>query len=179
MTTAYILVRHLDSRHGVERFEIGGGQFVRIAQNAVGRGLIDRCRQLFPAAYAQYSDWVYEKNYPVTPPARVGSDPSGFGDIPYEVEDLLLGLRLTQPGDISFVAQTVVGEDLSSWFQQPYRYFGSIASTHPYRFDPDLIPKGSATAATCEAAGSGLRLVLGGETILPLWRCEGVQSVYW
>ena len=144
MKTAYILVRHLELQPEVKQLEIGGGQFVRIKQNASGRQHLielEKCHTLFPYVPVFRTDWVYRKSYLATPPARSGNDPSGFvGDIPDEAEDLLLALRLVQPGDISFVAQVLVGEDGDSWSQLPYRYFSSLASTHPYRFDPDLIP---------------------------------------
>ena len=144
MKTAYILVRHLELHPEVTQHKIGGGQFVRIVQNASGRQHLielERCHELFPFMHVFFTDWVYKKSYPVTPPARSGHDPSDFvGDIPDEAEDLLLTLRLVQPGDISFVAQALVGEDGDLRSQLPYRYFSSIASTHPYRFDPDLIP---------------------------------------
>jgi hypothetical protein len=140
MKTAYILVRHLDSEHGVDVLDIGGGRLVRIPQNAAGRQLIEKCHTLFPAAYALFSDWLYERRYPETPASRVEHDPSGQGDIPYESEDLLLALRLVQPGDITFVAQALVEDDGPPLFQQRYRYFGEIASTHPYRLEPHQIP---------------------------------------
>ena len=138
MKTAYILVRHLDSQPGVDVLDVGGGRFRRIAQNADGRRLIGKCHELFPAAHAQFSDWLYERRYPETPPARVGDDPSGNGDIPYQSEDLLLALRLLQPGDISFVAQTI-DDSGQLMFQEQYRFLGAIASTHPYRLGPEQI----------------------------------------
>jgi hypothetical protein len=61
------------------------------------------------------------------------------GDIPFEAEDLLLALRLLHPGDISFIAHSIVGDDGRPLFQQPYRYFAAIASTHPYHLDPGQV----------------------------------------
>ena len=131
MTTAYILVRHLELQSEVKQLEIDGGQFVRIKQDASGRQHLielEKCHTLFPYVPVFRTDWVYKKSYLATPPARNGNDPSGFvGDIPDEAEDLLLVLRLVQPGDISFVAQALVGEDGDSQSQLPYRYFSSIA----------------------------------------------------
>lgn len=45
------------------------------------------------------------------------------------------------PGDISFSAQTISGDDGSKLSQMPYRYFAEIASAKPYHFDPDEAPK--------------------------------------
>ena len=180
MKTAYILVRHLELHPEVTQHKIGGGQFVRIVQNASGRQHLielERCHELFPFMHVFFTDWVYKKSYPVTPPARSGHDPSDFvGDIPDEAEDLLLTLRLVQPGDISFVAQALVGEDGDLRSQLPYRYFSSIASTHPYRFDPDLIPLVQDLLQLVETARSKLRMVFCSETVLPVWRCKRVQS---
>lgn len=140
MKRLYVLVRHLDSGVGVNILDLAGGRFERITQDGSGRRMIERCRALFPSAYPEYSDWIYKRTYSMTPPARSGGDASGFGDIPYRVEDLLLALRLLRQGDISFVAQATVGDDGKAWVQQPYRFFGAVSSTHPYRLDAADIP---------------------------------------
>jgi hypothetical protein len=140
MKRLYVLVRHLDSGPGVNTLNVAGGRFERITQDQSGTRMIEQCRSLFPSGYARYSDWIYKRTYSMTPPARSGGDASGFGDIPYRVEDLLLALRLLRPGDVSFVAQATVGDDGTTWLQQPYRYFGAIASTHPYHLDAADIP---------------------------------------
>jgi hypothetical protein len=51
----------LASSNGVDVLEVGGGRFIRIPQNANGRHLIEKCQTLFPSAYAQFSDWLYER----------------------------------------------------------------------------------------------------------------------
>jgi hypothetical protein len=75
LKTAYILVTHLDSVAGLEQVELGGGCFTRIPQNGAGRRLIEKCRDLFPGANAQLSDWLFERIYAAVPPPRVGNDP--------------------------------------------------------------------------------------------------------
>jgi hypothetical protein len=84
---------------------------------------------------------LYERTYATIPAARTGSDPSGYGDIPYQAEDLLLALRLLQPGDITFVSQAMVGDDGNPMSQLPYRYFSAISSTHPYHLATGQLPE--------------------------------------
>ncbi len=138
MKTAYILVRHLDTKYGIDVLDVGGGRFERLTQDSKGRTLFGRCKELFPGALPLYGDWLYQKQYSTTPPARLGSDPSGTGDIPFETEDLLLALRLLQPGDISFVSQALDDEGTLR-IQERYRYFGDINTTHPFQFDPSQV----------------------------------------
>src|SRR5213593_1863866 len=53
--------------------------------------------QLFPLR-ARFGDWLFERRYTRIP--ALAGDPTGFGRIPYDVEDALLFLRLFRVGDI-------------------------------------------------------------------------------
>ena len=73
MKTVYILVRHLELQPEVKQLKIGGGQFVRIKQNASGRQHLielEKCHKLFPYVPIFRTDWVYKKSYLATPPPR-------------------------------------------------------------------------------------------------------------
>jgi hypothetical protein len=121
LKTAYILVRHLDSGHGVGELRVAGGTFHYISQDSHGRALLIECEKRFPARCAVFGDWIYEKNYAAVPPSRTGRDPANTGDIPFEAEDLLLALRLFRPGDVSFIAHSIVDDEGQMLSQMPHR----------------------------------------------------------
>jgi hypothetical protein len=75
MITVHILVRDLDCQ-GTDTFQIAGGEFERIGQNARGRQLIGRCAELFGGSKALFADWLYTKTYAAIPPSRAYDDPA-------------------------------------------------------------------------------------------------------
>ena len=93
----------------------------------------EAAREFFPNAYRD--EWVLRRDYTTIPP--VEENWSGFGAIPFDVEDLLLLLRLYRPGDLAFAGMHIQTQKNSSR-QYPYRVISELVSgysTRPYRFN--------------------------------------------
>lgn len=109
---------------------------------------LDTARQLFPEAAppVHFNDCVYERHYTLIPPAREAS-PSDFGEIPEDVEDALLLLRLFKIGDLAFAQLKIKEPDGSLNFQFPYRL---VCNATPaggyYRLGPEECAKWDAFA---------------------------------
>ena len=139
MLTAYVLVKHLDSANGADVITGSNFSLTRFNQGTSrGREARRFAVELFPMESVYFSDWLYRRDYDVPPRSRTDQD-TGYGDIAYQSEDLLVALRLFKPGDISFAAQTIVEADGRKGHQQRYRQFSAIHSTHPYYLDPDEV----------------------------------------
>jgi len=89
---------------------------------------LEAARQFFPEAMRD--EWLLVRDYDVIPPAPEAW--SGFGAIPNDVEDLLLLLRLYQPGDLAFVGVHMTTPTNSSR-QYPYRAISNLVSNYSTR----------------------------------------------
>jgi hypothetical protein len=134
LKTVNVVVRHFETDAGLEALDLCEGRLFQLGQNAAGRQLLRERQPRFPTGMLLHSDWLYERSYDETPPSRMGEDSSGFGDIPFQCEDLLLALRLQRAGDVTFVAQVILDDSGTPYLQQRYRYFGHMASANSYRF---------------------------------------------
>jgi hypothetical protein len=92
-------------------------------------------RDVFSRADVNEVDWIFEKSYDHLPAGPPGSY---VGGIPNDIEDVLLLLRLYQPGDISFVKLAIVLPDGTTQGQSPYRAMNDLNSysTKPFQAVP-------------------------------------------
>jgi hypothetical protein len=132
---AYAFVQNFDSHSKLLQFEnfrlcrIVQGDFRRLAW---AKGVFGDSRLGF--------DWIYERIYGHVPRAdprtRIGfGDLPGLGDIPFQIEDDLLLLRLYQPGDITFSHVAVRRPSGEYSRQDPYRVTAYYPSSHTYRME--------------------------------------------
>jgi hypothetical protein len=133
MFQAYVLVRNLASR--AKRLDFG-----EFTINFVGLRY-QELREVFASVDVNQDDWIFEKSYQQLPPGPPGSP---VGGIPTDVEDILLALRLSRPGDLSFIKQTIIPPSGNKQVQFPYRAINDLNSYSPLLFE--------ITAEECEAA---------------------------
>jgi hypothetical protein len=89
--TVRILVRNLGS--DTSRLQFSNFSIEELRQGNLAQ--LQNTRKYFPEA--TYGEWILERYYASIPP--VSEDWSGLGAIPFEIEDLLLLLRLYRPGN--------------------------------------------------------------------------------
>ena len=123
MFKAVTLVRNFESR--VERLDFGEFTVKRI-----GPGF-NELRAIFSSRDVNQDDWLFEKSYSELPLHPHGSP---VGDIPNDVEETLLLLRLYKAGDLSFVKQAIIPPSGNSLVQFPYRAMNDLNSYSRYRF---------------------------------------------
>jgi hypothetical protein len=120
--TVRVLVRNLAS-------DVDLLQFSTFLVEKISNGL--RCedaRKFFPEAYQ--NEWILTREYDAIPSTADGG--IGYGDIPFDVEDMLLLLRLYKPGDVAFAAIRISTAD-GSVKQHPYRAISNLVSNHSLR----------------------------------------------
>jgi hypothetical protein len=90
---------------------------------------------------AMFDECLIEREYREVPP--LPRDPTGFGAITNEPEDLLLLLRLFQPGDLAFVAVTIQDAKGTINALYPNRVISNLVteSTRQFAFRKDEIGK--------------------------------------
>jgi hypothetical protein len=115
------------------------------------RGL-DSAKGFFPEAV--FGESILERKYSAIPPMREAW--SGFGSIPAEIEDLLLCLRLSRPGDLAFVALTVQAEGKQPSRQYPYRVISNLVgvSQRPFCLNKADVTEWEAFAASLMSSPS-------------------------
>jgi len=89
---------------------------------------LERAQQLFPKAWPLYEDWIYIQGY---------EDKNHWETIPFDVEDILLLLRLFKPGDLVFLQPCIENESGELSCQLPYRVMANVHSAHKYEFQSD------------------------------------------
>lgn len=124
--TARVLVRNLESDTSPLRFSNFTVEALHDYRTweAVSQGY-------FPEATR--GDWMLRRDYSLIPP--VADNSSGCGAIAFEVEDLLLALRLYRPGDLAFAGLHLQTPSRSDRLY-PYRTISGLvgASTRRFKF---------------------------------------------
>src|SRR5881275_2369900 len=133
MFQAYVLVRNLASR--AERLD-----FREFTITPVGLRY-QEFRGVFASLDVNQDDWIFEKSYQQLPPGPPGSP---VGGIPTDIENILLALRLSRAGDLSFIKQTIIPPSGNKQVQFPYRAINDLNSYSPLLFE--------ITPEECEAA---------------------------
>lgn len=77
-------------------------------------------------------DWIFEKAYAVPPPGPPGS---AVGNIPVDIEDILVLFRLYKVGDIAFVKQAIIQPSGNRVVQFPYRAMNDLNSYSAFQFE--------------------------------------------
>ena len=85
---------------------------------------VSYAREFFPDA--AYDECLIERQYETIPP--LPRDPSGFGAITKEPEDLLLLLRLFRPGDLAFVGVTIQKSAQNQATLYPHRVISNLVT---------------------------------------------------
>lgn len=123
--TVRVLIRNLES--DTSRLE-----FSNFSLEELDARRWDAAREFFPNAYRD--EWLLRRDYITIPP--VEENWSGYGAIPFDVEDMLMLLRLYRPGDLAFTGVHIATPKSSSR-QYPYRVISDLVSnysTRPFRF---------------------------------------------
>jgi hypothetical protein len=123
--TVRVLIRNLES--DTSRLE-----FSSFSIEELNARRWDAAREFFPNAYRD--EWLLRRDYMTIPP--VEENWSGYGAIPFDIEDMLTLLRLYRPGDLAFVGVHMATPKNSSR-QYPYRVISDLVSnysTRPFRF---------------------------------------------
>jgi len=126
MFKAFVLVRNLESN--AERLDFGEFTIKPIGSQ------FQELRTVFSSIDVNQDDWLFEKSYNHLP---LGAPGSPVGGIPDDVEDVLLLLRLYQPGDISFIKNAIVIPSGNTLVQLPYRAMNDLNSYSPLKFQVD------------------------------------------
>lgn len=122
MFTASVLVRNIES-------PVAAVDFGEFRLEPVGPRLID-LRERFSSTDVDEVDWILEKSY--TPPLELQG--SLVVEIPKDVEDILLLLRLFKVGDISFTKLTITPPSGKNLVQFPYGVINDLNSSSSLRF---------------------------------------------
>jgi len=117
MFKALVLVRNVKS--SAEHLEFGEFAISRVGLE------FEQLREVFSSADVNQGDWILEKSYAELPPGPPGSP---VGDIPNDVEDILLLLRLYKPGEISFIRLAVIQPSGRRSVPFPYRAINDLNS---------------------------------------------------
>lgn len=121
MYTAYALLSNINSGDDPLLFRnfsirmVSSVGDVRDSKEVFGRGEI--------------GDWIYERTYDEAPEPR---GPSGFGRIPFDVEDDLLLMRLFKDGDLAYLAHSIQEPSGSISKQYMQRTMGDVSSPNQY-----------------------------------------------
>ena len=126
MYQVYLLAHNIDSRNDSVR--LSGFEMSRASARSIAE-----FRELFRTHEVYNDDWVLHREYADLPPAG-GPDPCQCGRIPFDVEDLLLTLRLFRSGDITFSRFMIRRPDHTSSLQAPYRVISEANSDSPLRY---------------------------------------------
>jgi hypothetical protein len=124
MFKALVLVRNIEA--GAESLDFG-----EFAINLVGLRFKE-FREVFSSVDVNQDDWIFEKSYAQLP---LGPPGSSVGNIPNDIEDTLLLLRLYKAGDISFIKQAIIPPNGNTLVQFPYRAMNDLNSYSPLRFN--------------------------------------------
>jgi hypothetical protein len=119
-----ILVRNIEST--AESFDFG-----EFTLKLVGLRFKD-LRETLSSVDVNPDDWILEKSYTLLPSGPPGSP---VGGIPNDIEDILLLLRLSKPGDISFIKQAITLPSGKTLVQVPYRARNDVNSYSTLRFE--------------------------------------------
>lgn len=125
--TVRVLVRNLESDSRLLQFSNFSIESLRDFRRW------EAAKEFFPNP--DRGEWVLKRDYAVIPPVK--ENWSGYGAIPYDVEDMLLLLRLYKPGDLAFVRQHLC-TPRDSGVQHPYRFISKLVgnfSTRPFKFN--------------------------------------------
>jgi len=125
--TARVLVRNIESDTNRLQFS-----YFRIEKIASIRDW-ETAQRFFPEAVRE--EWLLIRDYQTIPSAP--EDWSGFGNIPNDVENMLLLLRLYRPGNLAFVALNI-GTPTNSSRQYPYRAISNLVgnqSSWPFKLN--------------------------------------------
>ena len=123
MFKALVLVRNLES-------SASSLDFAGLTINRVGLRS-QELRGIFSSGDVNPDDWILEKRFSYLPPGPPGLS---VGDIPNDIEDTLLLLRLYKAGDISFVKLAIILPNGTTSAQLPYRAINDLNSYSPRRF---------------------------------------------
>jgi hypothetical protein len=89
-------------------------------------GALEEAQGLFSKAWVFYGDWIYKREY---------DDSADWDEIPLDVEDALLLLRLYKTGDLFFVQPCIEGPDGNLSCQLPYPVMVSTTTTLRYEIN--------------------------------------------
>jgi hypothetical protein len=138
--TVYILIQNFKS-------ELSELIFDKFTITKVSNGNYEEYEEVFTSGlYRNLSQYIIKREYKKIPPLPTGMskdfDTSGFGNIPYESEDLIFLLRLFKEGDIVFKKQVIKKHDGKQFSQYKYpMVFSEYHSPEYYEMSDDDIPK--------------------------------------
>jgi hypothetical protein len=107
----------------------------------ISRGDTDALKEaqrLFSKAWVFYGDWIYKREY---------DSSADWDEIPSDVEDTLLLLRLYKTGDLFFVQPCIEEADGNLSCQLPYPVMVSTTTTLRYEIDIEECPSFDAFAS--------------------------------
>jgi hypothetical protein len=144
MYEAFVLVRNFESRG--ESLDFGQFTIGRVARR------FNELQRVFSSTDVAPDDWVFEKSY-ATVSAGITASPV---EIPDDVEDILLLLRLYKPGEVSFIRLAVILPGGNSYLHVPYRAMNDLNSYSipKFIFEPEEIQAWSIFAESIRSSES-------------------------
>ena len=122
MRNSFALVKKLNSNSDELIFN-------KFRLSKISRGdndALKKAQRLFSKAWVYYGDWIYRREY---------DDSADWDEIPLDVEDALLLLRLYKTGDLFFVQPCIEEADSNLSCQQPYPVMVSATTTLRYEIN--------------------------------------------
>lgn len=116
MYKAFVLVRNFQSK--AENLDFNQFTIGRVAPR------LNELQRVFSSVDVAPDDWVFEKSY-ATVSAGITASPV---EIPDDVEDILLLLRLYKPGEVSFIRLAVILPGGSPYLHVPNRAMNDLNS---------------------------------------------------
>ena len=126
MFKAFVLVRNLESH--ANSLDFGEFTIDRVGLR------FKELREVFSSVDVNQDDWILQKSYTLLP---LGPPGSPVGSIPNDIEDILLLLRLYNPGDISFIKLAIIPPNGNALVQFPYRAMNDLNSYSPMLFNAE------------------------------------------
>jgi len=122
MRNSFALVKKLNSNSDELIFN-------KFRLSKISRGdndALKKAQRLFSKAWVYYGDWIYRREY---------DDSANWDEIPLDVEDALLLLRLYKTGVLFFVQPCIEEADGNLSCQQPYPVMVSTTTTLRYEIN--------------------------------------------
>jgi hypothetical protein len=124
MRNSFALVKKLNSNSD----ELIFNKF-RLSKIGYGdNGALKEAQRLFSKAWVFYGDWIYKREY---------DDSADWEEIPLDVENVLLLLRLYKTGDLFFVQPCIEDADGNLSCQLPYPVMVSTTATLRYEINTE------------------------------------------